>query len=88
MAKARSLPTKAACYAGAVCGALFTATVLAQNAGVYPAKPMTLMVSYDPAGATDYQARLAVMMAEKEDYLGQPVVVTNKLAPCDTCTGC
>ena len=52
--------------------------MVAQSTGVYPAKPMTLMVSYDPAAATDYQARLAVMMAGKEGYLGQPVIVTNR----------
>jgi tripartite-type tricarboxylate transporter receptor subunit TctC len=78
MAKARSFPTRAAVYTGAVCAALFTAAVLAQSTGLYPTKALTLMVSYDPAGATDYQARLAVMMSEKENYLGQPVVVTNK----------
>jgi tripartite-type tricarboxylate transporter receptor subunit TctC len=78
MAKAHSFPTKTAWFAGAVCGSLFTVAVMAQSTGVYPAKPMTLMVSYDPAGATDYQARLAVMMAEKDNYLGQPIVVTNK----------
>ena len=78
MEKARSFTAKAAWYAAAVCGTLFTAAVVAQTTGAYPTKPMTLMVSYDPAGATDYQARLAVMLSEKQDYLGQPVVVMNK----------
>lgn len=77
MAKAHCFAAKSAWYAGAVCGALFTVAV-AQATDGYPTKPITLMVSYDPAGATDYQARLAVMMSEKEGYLGQPMIVTNK----------
>lgn len=78
MAKARSFSPRVARYICAVCTALFATAVTAQGSGTYPIKPMTLMVSYDPAGATDYQARLAVMMSEKTGYFGQPVIVMNK----------
>lgn len=42
----------------------------------YPDKPVKLTVSYSPGGATDFQARIVTMMAQK--YLGQPVVIINK----------
>lgn len=45
-------------------------------AGEYPDEPIKLVVSYSPGGATDFQARIVTMMAQK--YLTQPVVVINK----------
>ena len=42
----------------------------------YPDKPIQLMVSYPPGGATDFQARIVTMMAS--DYLKEPVVIINK----------
>lgn len=47
-------------------------------AGSYPDKPMSMIVSYEPGGATDFQARIAVMMAGQKEYMGQPVVIINK----------
>ena len=50
------------------------------NAGDYPDRPISVMVAYNPGGATDFQARLVTMMAAhpKKDYLGQPIVIVNK----------
>ena len=47
-------------------------------AGDYPDRPISLMVSYSPGGATDFQARIVTMMSGDEKYLGQPVVIVNK----------
>lgn len=78
MAKARNSFFKTVCGVGALCSAPFGTAAVVGDTGTYPVKPMTLMVSYDPAGATDYQARLAVMTSSKKEYLGQPVIVMNK----------
>ena len=50
------------------------------KAGDYPDRPISVMVAYNPGGATDFQARLVTMMAAhpKKDYLGQPIVIVNK----------
>jgi len=50
------------------------------NADDYPDRPISVMVAYNPGGATDFQARLVTMMAAhpKKDYLGQPIVIVNK----------
>ena len=42
----------------------------------YPDKPIQLMVSYPPGGATDFQARIVTMMAS--NYLKEPIVIINK----------
>lgn len=52
------------------------AALPALAADKYPDKPIRLMVSYPPGGATDFQARIVTMMAD--NYLGQPVVIINK----------
>jgi len=44
----------------------------------YPDRPISLMVSYSPGGATDFQARIVSMMSADEKYLGQPIVIVNK----------
>ena len=46
----------------------------------YPDRPISVVVAYNPGGATDFQARLVTMMAAhpKKDYLGQPIVIINK----------
>jgi len=44
----------------------------------YPDKPISMVVSYSPGGATDFQARIVTMMAGEEKYLGQPIVIINK----------
>jgi len=44
----------------------------------YPESPVSMVVSYSPGGATDFQARIISMMAGQEEYLGQPIVIINK----------
>jgi tripartite-type tricarboxylate transporter receptor subunit TctC len=57
-----------------VAGLAFAASgVLAAD---YPDKPIQLMVSYPPGGATDFQARIVTMMAS--NYLKEPIVIINK----------
>ena len=52
----------------------------ASIAAEYPDRPISVVVAYNPGGATDFQARLVTMMAAhpKKDYLGQPIVIINK----------
>ena len=61
---------------------LSAASVLAlpqlAQAEAYPERPVSMVVSYSPGGATDFQARIVTMLAGKEDYLGQPMVILNK----------
>ena len=57
-----------------VAGLAFAAS--AALAAGYPDKPLQLMVSYPPGGATDFQARIVTMMGSK--YLKEPVVIINK----------
>ena len=47
------------------------------QAGDYQDIPISVVVAYNPGGATDFQARLVTMMAAhpKKDYLGQPIVI-------------
>ncbi len=60
--------------------AALAALTLSAPAGAqqYPDRPVSLMVSYSPGGATDFQARIATMVAGNEEYLGQPIVIINK----------
>lgn len=44
----------------------------------YPESPISLIITYEPGGASDFQARIVTMMASEAKYLGQPVVVINK----------
>ena len=44
----------------------------------YPDRPVSVTVVYNPGGATDFQARIVTMMAGKEEYLGQPIVILNR----------
>ena len=44
----------------------------------YPDRPIMLMVSYGPGGATDFQARIATMTAGNDDALGMPIAIINK----------
>lgn len=57
----------------AVCVLLGLST---EAAAEYPDKPIKLIVSYNPGGATDFQARIVTMMSQQ--YLGQPIVIINK----------
>jgi tripartite-type tricarboxylate transporter receptor subunit TctC len=56
-----------------VAGLSFAASAVAAD---YPDKPLQLMVSYPPGGATDFQARIVTMMASK--YIKEPIVIINK----------
>lgn len=44
----------------------------------WPEKPVSMVVSYSPGGATDFQARVVTMLASDEKLLGQPIVIINK----------
>ncbi len=44
----------------------------------YPDKPVSMIVAYSPGGATDFQARIVTMLAQRKEYLGQPIVIINK----------
>ena len=44
----------------------------------YPEKPVSMIVTYSPGGATDFQARIVTMLAGNEEFLGQPIVIINK----------
>jgi len=50
----------------------------ADAAADYPKSPISLVVVYTPGGATDFQARIASMLASDKKYFGQPMVVVNK----------
>lgn len=59
---------------------VMAAGILAQPvlADSFPDKPVSMVVSYSPGGATDFQARIVTMLAANEGYLGQPMVILNK----------
>lgn len=44
----------------------------------FPDKPLSVVVTYPPGGATDFQARVVTTMASDEKYFGQPIVIINK----------
>ncbi|BBB29527.1 tripartite tricarboxylate transporter substrate binding protein [Neptunomonas japonica] len=48
------------------------------QADTFPERPVSMVVSYSPGGATDFQARIVTMLAGNESYLGQPMVILNK----------
>ena len=62
----------------ALIGALLLALGLPAMAEGYPDKPISMIVTYSPGGATDFQARLVTMLANDDKYLGQPIVIINK----------
>jgi tripartite-type tricarboxylate transporter receptor subunit TctC len=57
-----------------IAGLAFTAS--GALAADYPDKPVQLMVSYPPGGATDFQARIVTMMSS--NYIKEPIVIINK----------
>ncbi len=74
--KGKSWLTRLAAVALAV--ALLLALGLPALAENYPDKPISMIVTYSPGGATDFQARLVTMVASNDNYLGQPIVIINK----------
>ncbi len=50
----------------------------AQARAAYPDKPLSMVVTYPPGGATDFQARIVTTMSSEEQFFGQPTVVINK----------
>jgi len=58
-----------------------SATAFAQTANVstqaFPAREIRLVVPYGPGGASDRTARMIASIAQKNDLLKQPIVVTN-----------
>lgn len=56
-------------------------TALAQSpnaaAQVFPTKEIRLVVPYGPGGASDRAARMIAAIAQKNDLLKQPIIVTN-----------
>ncbi len=53
-------------------------TAQATQADAFPERPVSMVVSYSPGGATDFQARIVTMLAGKNEYLTQPMVILNK----------
>ncbi|MCF8042931.1 MAG: tripartite tricarboxylate transporter substrate binding protein [Desulfarculaceae bacterium] len=62
----------------ALAAALVLACSMPAMAEDYPDKPISMIVTYSPGGATDFQARIVTMMAGQDKYLGQPIVIINK----------
>jgi len=60
------------------CMALLTGLMAPPAMAEYPDKPVSMVVTYPPGGATDFQARVVTTMASDEKYFGQPVVIINK----------
>lgn len=46
--------------------------------GAFPDKPMSMVVTYPPGGATDFQARIVTTLSSDEKFFGQPIVIINK----------
>lgn len=61
-----------------IAGLMAIAASSPADAQQYPDKPISVVVAYGPGGATDFQARIATMVAGNEDILGQPIVIVNR----------
>jgi tripartite-type tricarboxylate transporter receptor subunit TctC len=68
--------SKLFCRLGVVLAAGLAFAASGVLAADYPSKPLQLMVSYPPGGATDFQARIVTMMGSQ--YLKEPIVIINK----------
>jgi tripartite-type tricarboxylate transporter receptor subunit TctC len=70
------MTSKLLCRLGVALAAGLAFAASAVLAADYPDKPVQLMVSYPPGGATDFQARIVTMMSSK--YIKEPIVIINK----------
>jgi tripartite-type tricarboxylate transporter receptor subunit TctC len=70
-----SCPKKFAAVSLCLVNALLATSSPAQAQGVYPSKPVTLVVAYPPGGSTDLTGR--TVAGEMSRQLGVPVVVEN-----------
>lgn len=64
-----------------ICVAALTAALLPVSpalAADYPDHPVSLVVAYNPGGATDFQARIVTMLAGHKDYMNMPIVIFNR----------
>jgi tripartite-type tricarboxylate transporter receptor subunit TctC len=68
--------SKVLCRLGVVLAAGLAFAASGVLAADYPSKPLQLMVSYPPGGATDFQARIVTMMGSQ--YVKEPIVIINK----------
>ena len=57
---------------------ILLAPITTAVAAEFPSSPIQVAVAYGPGGATDFQARIATMMAGNEKYLNMPMVIFNK----------
>lgn len=73
--KSKKLVVKTLAIVSAVSAFSLTQQLVAEE---FPDRPVSLVVSYSPGGATDFQARIVTMLAAKEEFLGQPMVILNK----------
>ena len=71
-----TIVSKLLCRLGVVLAAGLAFTASGVLAADYPSKPLQLMVSYPPGGATDFQARIVTMMGSQ--YVKEPIVIINK----------
>lgn len=62
----------------AAAAGLFLVAMPSGASADYPESPISVVVAYGPGGATDFQARIATMVAGEEDLLGQPIVIVNR----------
>jgi tripartite-type tricarboxylate transporter receptor subunit TctC len=58
--------------------ALVFCTISGTALGAFPDKPLSMVVTYPPGGATDFQARIVTTLSSDEKFFGQPIVIINK----------
>ena len=62
--------------AAALMGAVFSGSLLAQSAGEYPSKPVSVILPFPPGGPTEPEARLEIKKIG--ELLGQPFILDFK----------
>jgi len=58
--------------------ALVFCTISGTALAAFPDKPLSMVVTYPPGGATDFQARIVTTLSSDEKFFGQPIVIINK----------